>query len=152
MNGIWMTKTIWTTILCSLLAIIPHDDLWQDSVDLVEVNHGYSDDKGEYLWTQVIWYDWNPKTSDYDIVDYRVVSKVPNCKPIYDWNRRVYSSMFTERFTHELRRVDAKMIRETWVVNSDDPIRNSPRAPCEWRMLRGTPKNIGDCCPGAPVQ
>jgi hypothetical protein len=40
-----------------LLSIIPRDNVYRESTDLVEINHFY-DDHGRLVFDQIIFYDW----------------------------------------------------------------------------------------------
>jgi hypothetical protein len=58
-------------ILLLLIITEPHAII--DYVDVVEINHKYSDD-GLLAFDQIIWYDWN--YDHYDVVDWRMLKNV----------------------------------------------------------------------------
>jgi len=61
-------------IAALMLCISPVSPLQSKTtlVDLVEVNHFY-DDKGDLVFDQVIFYDWTPKESRYNVRAWRLV-------------------------------------------------------------------------------
>ena len=68
-------------ILCPalLLARNPVEDIAIDRVDLIELNHCY-DEHGCLVFEQIIFYEWSPHTSHYNVKDWRslkVISQLP---------------------------------------------------------------------------
>jgi hypothetical protein len=86
-----------------------------DRVDMVELNHRYGLD-GQFMFDQVIWYDWNQEEERFDIVDFRVISNseaepLPKGRVwVSDWmdEGRYLSSKMT------WRQVIASSYKETW--------------------------------------
>ena len=117
-----------------------------DRVDVVEVNHFYDGSTGKLTFDQIIWYDWNPYESRYDVVDWRLLKgvrgeivdqealkkhrawpdKFPppdpewlggHATPLPDYRLKIHVSLWhDEKCRGVLRRVEAKMYRETWTV------------------------------------
>jgi hypothetical protein len=104
--------TITTTIaLCTLAAgTQPHSDILSDRVDLIEVNHCY-DEKGQLVFDQLLFYDWSPSKSHYDVRDWRLL------KSPYQVPRRNHDSgeyVVVWRDGQLMRKVHAKTVRESW--------------------------------------
>lgn len=81
-----------------------------DEVDLIEINHCY-DEKGHLVFEQLIFYDWSPSKSRYDVRDWRLI-KDDVQMPRKDHRSGVYVAIW--RDGRVLRKVLAKTVRETW--------------------------------------
>ena len=84
-----------------------------DDVDLIEVNHFY-DDQGRLVFDQVIYYDWSNQHDRYQVRDWRLL-KSSSQVPLRDWRHGGYTSSWPDfKQSDVLRRVRAKVFRETW--------------------------------------
>jgi hypothetical protein len=92
---------------CLLVATIPFDDVRQDRVDLVEVNHFY-DETGRHIFDQLIFYDWHPERCRHEIRAWRMV-RSPRQIPRWDWGK--------ERRIQYLGRRDYPQVRAGICVN-----------------------------------
>ncbi len=85
-------------------------DLVVDSVDLIEINHRY-DENGQFVFDQLLFYDWAPAKGHYDVRDWRLLKsriQVPRRNP----NSGTYVAVWRDGAV--MRKVHAKTIRETW--------------------------------------
>lgn len=80
-----------------------------DYVTVIELNHVYSD-SGELNFTQLIYYDFNPAESRYDVVDWRLAKGPWEAR--YDVQRDLWLLTWFDGQT--LRSVRAATFRETW--------------------------------------
>ena len=102
-----------TVAVCILLGFTPTEHAKLDRVDLVEINH-FFDEQGRLVFDQLIFYDWCAVQKRYNVRDWRLL-KSPAQIPVRNWKDRDYVAVwhdFKERDV--LRKVVAKMIRETW--------------------------------------
>ena len=102
-----------TVAVCVLLGFTPTEHAKVDRVDLVEINH-FFDEQGRLVFDQLIFYDWCGVQKRYNVRDWRLL-KSPAQIPVRNWKDRDYVAVwhdFKERDV--LRKVVAKMIRETW--------------------------------------
>jgi hypothetical protein len=76
----------------------------------MEVNHFY-DEQGRLVFDQVIFYDWAPEHSRYNVRAWRLV-KNPAQLPERDWRDGGYLAVWQDG--EVLRRVRAASMRETW--------------------------------------
>ena len=84
-----------------------------DEVDLVEINHFY-DEQGRLVFDQVIFYEWSSDASRYQVRDWRLLKK-PSQIPLRNWRDRNYEAIWHDFKNQDvLRKVRAKMVRETW--------------------------------------
>jgi hypothetical protein len=88
----------------------PQQHVVRDRVDLIEVNHFY-DEKGKLFLEQLIFYDWCPKTSHYNIRTYRLL-KDPLEVPRRNYEDRGYVVIWREG--PAVRKVYATAVRESW--------------------------------------
>lgn len=97
-----------------LLCLLPHDEVYREAVDLIELNHFY-DEQGRLVFDQVIFYDWSE--GRYNVQAWRLV-KNHNQLPQRDWASAVtgvpagYSAMWQDG--EQIRHIYSKSIRETW--------------------------------------
>jgi hypothetical protein len=84
-----------------------------DRVDLVEINH-FHDDQGRLILDQLIFYDWSPADSRYHVRAWRRIS-TPAQIPLRNWRNRDFVAIWHDGKDRDvLRKVHARMIRETW--------------------------------------
>lgn len=108
-----------------LFAVVPHEDVLVDDVDLVEVNH-FHDEQGKQVYTQIIFYDWNESKSRFDIVAWRILPKrLPSSAkkstdyaadlPVYNERTGTYVVTWNDMKTGAgMRKVNAGACRETF--------------------------------------
>ncbi len=104
---------ILSTALAVCLASVtfsPAEDVACDRVDLAEVNHFY-DEHGKRVFDQVIFYDWSPAMSRYQVRAWRLL-KSPGQYPTKNWERGDWSAVWHDG--EVLREVRATSFRETW--------------------------------------
>ncbi len=102
-----------TLAVCLVFGLTPTDHAAVDQVDLVEINH-FHDEQGRLVFDQIIFYDWCPIESRYQVRDWRLLKTAAQI-PLRNWRDRDFVAVwhdFKERDV--LRKVHAKMIRETW--------------------------------------
>jgi hypothetical protein len=100
-----------TLAVCVNAAVLtPVQDVACDQVDLVEVNHFY-DEHGKRVFDQVIFYDWSPSNSRYQVRAWRLL-KSQNQYPVRNWERGDWSAVWHDG--EGLREVRAASFRETW--------------------------------------
>jgi hypothetical protein len=102
-----------TVAVCLLLGFTPTEHAKVDRVDLVEINH-FFDEQGRLVFDQLIFYDWCAVQNRYNVRDWRLL-KSPAQIPVRNWKDRDFVAVwhdFKERDV--LRKVVAKMMRETW--------------------------------------
>jgi len=100
---------------CALVAVTmvghnPDEIVVSEGVDLVEVNHFY-DENGKLVFDQVIFYDWCPEQSRFNVRAWRLLKQASQF-PRKNWTRESYDSIW--RDGDVIRRVTAKSFRETW--------------------------------------
>lgn len=64
--------SIQIAVCITALSLSPADELTEDQVDLVEINHFY-DDQGRLVFDQVIYYDWHTAQGRYQVRDWRLL-------------------------------------------------------------------------------
>ena len=103
-----------TLVVClTALSLNPVKSEAVDEVDLIELNHFY-DEQGRLVFDQIIFYDWCTTQSRYNVRDWRLLKKSSQV-PLRNWRDGEFVAVwhdFKERDV--LRRVKAKMVRETW--------------------------------------
>ena len=107
--------TMTTTLAVCLAAVClnPVNEVTVDQVDLAEINHFY-DEQGRLVFDQIIYYDWSPEESRYNVCDWRLI-KDPAQIPQRDRQTGGYASEWIDFKQRDgLRRVEAKALRETW--------------------------------------
>lgn len=97
-------------IYVNAAVLTPVQEVACDQVDLVEVNHFY-DEHGKRVFDQVIFYDWSPSTSRYQVRAWRLL-KSQNQYPVRNWERGDWSAVWHDG--EVLREVRAASFRETW--------------------------------------
>jgi hypothetical protein len=108
-----------TTTLAACLAAVclhPVEDMACDRVDVIEVNHFY-DEKGSLVFDQIIFYDWSPAHSRYQVRDWKLL-KTPAQIPHRNWRRREFVAVWHDG--EVLRRVRAKTICESWTQHDPE--------------------------------
>ena len=124
-------------VLCpaQLQARNPVDDIAVDRVDLIELNHCY-DEQGWLVFEQIIFYDWSPHTSHYNVKDWRslkVVSQLPR------WDARTGRFVAIWHDGKVIRTVIALSFRESW-TQYDPELIERRYLPRQLRaLLRKTP-------------
>ena len=86
------------------------ENVVNDQVDLIEVNHFY-DDQGRLVFDQVIFYDWDPARGRYDVRAWRLLKK-PTQMPQRDVRGRKFFATWHDG--EVLRHVEAEAMRESW--------------------------------------
>jgi hypothetical protein len=113
----------------------PVDDIAVDRVDLIELNHCY-DEQGWLVFEQIIFYDWSPHTSHYNVKDWRslkVVSQLPR------WDARTGRFVAIWHDGKVIRTVIALSFRESW-TQYDPELIERRYLPRQLRaLLRKTP-------------
>lgn len=105
-----MGTTTAILVLIVGLGSTPRDEVTVDRVDLVELNH-FFDDHGRLVLDQLIYYDWSPAESRFQVRAWRLL-KNPAQLP----KRDGADGEFVARW-HDgqvLRKVHARQFRETW--------------------------------------
>ena len=84
-----------------------------DDVDLAEVNHVF-DEKGQLVLDQIIFYDWSPREGRFQVRDWRML-KHGSQIPLRNWRDRNFVAVWRDFKNRDvLRRVQARILRETW--------------------------------------
>jgi hypothetical protein len=97
-------------VIFAALSLTPQEDVACDELDLIEINHFY-DEQGRLVFDQVIFYDWSPVESRYNVRAWRLL-KSPAQMPRRNWNRDDFVAVWHDGDV--LRKVRAKAVRETW--------------------------------------
>lgn len=92
------------------LALHPTQDVAEDEVDLIEVNHFY-DEQGRLVFDQVIFYEWSPEQNRYHVRAWRLL-KSPAQLPRKNWKQGDFLAIWQDGDL--LRKVRARNIHETW--------------------------------------
>lgn len=108
------------SILLLLASLQPYTPVIEDRVDLIEVNHLYTEN-GVLSFDQLIFYEWSDHFCRYNVVDWRMLKRQSQ-NPVRDgrgwrvtWIENVpgdYKSSYEAKPL--FRSVKAKSIRETW--------------------------------------
>jgi len=139
-----------TVAVCVLLGFTPTEHAKLDRVDLVEINH-FFDEQGRLVFDQLIFYDWCAVQNRYNVRDWRLL-KSPAQIPVRNWKDRDYVAVwhdFKERDV--LRKVVAKMIRETW-TQYDPELVEREFLPQEKRRELSKPNAVVKKRQAAPTQ
>ena len=106
--------TMSTLIVCmASVGLNPPQKATVDTVDLIEINHFY-DEQGRLVFDQIIFYDWCPEESRYQVCDWRLL-KHRSQVPLPNWRDGNYVAVWRDFKDRDiLRKVQAKMTRETW--------------------------------------
>ena len=106
-----------------------------DQVDLIEVNHFY-DDQSRLVFDQVIFYDWCTYDNRYQVRAWRLLKHSAQI-PRRNWRTGEHETIW--RDGDVLRRIRAKVVRETW-TQYDPEILEREFLPKEYRRkLRTRP-------------
>jgi hypothetical protein len=122
--------TIATTVAVCLITAGSSSnlDVLNEKVDLIEINHCY-DEKGQLVFDQLLFYDWCPLKSHYDVRDWCLL-KSPLQIPRRNQETGGYVAMWRDGSV--LRKVHAETIRESW-TQYDPEIREQQYLPREQR-------------------
>lgn len=111
--------SIQIAVCITALSLSPADELTEDQVDLVEINHFY-DDQGRLVFDQVIYYDWHTAQGRYQVRDWRLL-KTPTQVPLRDWREGGYVAEWEDfKQRNGVRRVKSKLVRETWTQHDPE--------------------------------
>jgi len=111
--------SIQIAVCLAAFTLSPADEVTVDEVDLVELNHFY-DDQGRLVFDQVIYYDWSPIHSRYQVRDWRLLKSSTQI-PLRDWRGGGYVSEWEDfKQRNGMRRVKAKSLRETWTQHDPE--------------------------------
>ncbi len=105
--------TITSTVVVCLAALThqPNDTVVvKEKVDLIEVNHFY-DEKGRLVFDQLIFYDWCPERSRYNVRAWRLLKK-PIQVPYRNAATGQYLTVWHDGDV--LRKIHAESVRESW--------------------------------------
>jgi len=95
------------------VCLSPAEDAATDRVDLVEINHFY-DDQGRLVFDQIVYYEWSHEHGRFHVRDWRLLKSSTQI-PLRNWREGGYVSEWNDFKQRDgLRRVEAKLIRETW--------------------------------------
>jgi hypothetical protein len=95
-----------------IISIVPVEDnsLLVDRVDKIEVNH-YHDDNAQKLFSQLLFYKWNPRKGRHDVQAWRLLKK-KEWTPYKDYATGEFKSYIYEGDIP--RKVIANHYEETW--------------------------------------
>lgn len=97
-------------LAASLLGRVGPEDILDDRVDLIEVNHCY-DEQGRLVFDQVIFYDFCPLAERFQVRAWRLIKdKRPALER--DWERGGFTMLWEDN--GQPRMVRSFMKRETW--------------------------------------
>jgi hypothetical protein len=100
-------------VLVGVVTDGPYSNVCTDHVDLVEINHFY-DTNGKLVFDQMIFYNWCPVDSRYQVVDWRLW-RVPSQVPTINRQGRNFVVVWHDRKERRvLRIVRSRMFRESW--------------------------------------
>ena len=118
-------------LLLALLTRIDHDPILHDSVDVIEINHCYSD-KGEKRFTQAIFWRWQNSYPNgrYVVVDWRMLREDKKPYPRKDYEKNCYYLTWWDQ--NFWRRVKSISFKETWTQH-DPEVENRKVHPVERR-------------------
>ena len=104
--------TIATTVAVCLITAgsSSNFDVVNEKVDLIEINHCY-DEKGQLVFDQLLFYDWCPLKSHYDVRDWCLL-KSPLQMPRRNHETGGFVAVWRDGTV--LRKVHAETIRESW--------------------------------------
>lgn len=77
----------WIVLVVATNPLLPSRTVVVDHVDRIEINHVYDGD-GNHVLDQVIFWDWIPGESDFQVVDWRLLKDVRD--PITDRQRHAW--------------------------------------------------------------
>ncbi|MCA9154400.1 MAG: hypothetical protein R3C99_08655 [Pirellulaceae bacterium] len=111
-----MGATTSMAICLAAICLTPVDDVAYDRVDMVEVNHFY-DEHGRPVFDQVIFYDWCPVQSRYNVRAWRLL-KTPAQVPYRSRQQDGFVAVWYDGDT--LRKVKANAMRESWTQHDPE--------------------------------
>ena len=94
-----------TMLAYLVLALQPMPVVVVDDCDLIDINHFYSTESGERVFTQVIYSDYDHASGLYVVIGWRMFSS-PHMRPIHG------VAIWHDAGT--LRKVRARVVIETW--------------------------------------
>ena len=97
-------------LLLAVVCLQPMENVVLDEVALIEVNHCY-DEHGHHVFDQLIFYDWTPQQSRYNVCAWRLL-KSPSQLPRRNWQQNGFEVSWHDNGI--FREVSAKAMRETW--------------------------------------
>lgn len=115
-------------MLIATLGLIPQSTVLRQSVDLIEVNH-FFDDQGRPVFSQVIFYDWQPATARYEVRAWRLL-KSRHQVPRRDFLYGGYSCLWNDGGVY--RWIFTPALRKTW-TQYDPELLERERLPRERR-------------------
>ena len=125
------TATIAFAVCMASTGAHTKSDMLSDSVDLIEINHCY-DENGQLVFDQLLFYDWCPVKSHYDVRDWRLL-KSPIQVPRRNHESGTYIAVW--RDGPIMRKVHAKTIRESWTQYDPEILEQEFLAKNERRAL-----------------
>jgi hypothetical protein len=123
------------TLCLAAVNLNPVNDVISDRVDLIEINH-FHDEQGRRVFDQIIFYDWSPAESRFNVRDWRLL-KSPSQIPLRNWRGRDFVTIWHDFKQRDvLRKVHARMIRETWTQYDPELVEREFLALDKRRALR----------------
>lgn len=104
------TTSAAVAIVLASMCHTPNEDIARDRVDLIEINHFY-DEQGRLVFDQIIFYDWSPALSRYNVRAWRLL-KNPAQIPHRNWRQRHFVTVWHDGDV--LRKVESSSLRESW--------------------------------------
>ena len=108
--------TTTAAVMMTAVGLVPREDVTSDIVDLIEINH-YYDEHGKHVFDQIIFYDWSPSHSRYNVRAWRLLKK-PAQIPSRNWKHGDYVAVWHDG--DMLRRVRAQSVRESWTQHDPE--------------------------------
>lgn len=102
--------------LLLLIAIVPHETIASERVDLIEVNH-FFDGCGRQAFDQAIFWDWCPGDCRFHVRDWRMLKKPSQC-PRFDHGTEDAFMLWQDG--EVLREVRANNYRESWTQHDPE--------------------------------
>jgi hypothetical protein len=98
-------------VALALLSIVPvGDDVLRDRCDLAEM-HNFYDEHGRLIFTQLVWWSWNPREHRMDCIDWRLC-KQPAQIPERGWERGGFMAAWLDG--EQMRVVRSNGFIESW--------------------------------------
>ncbi len=104
------TTSTAVAVIVAAMCHTPTEDIARDRVDLIEINHLY-DEQGRLVFDQIIFYDWSPALSRYNVRAWRLL-KNPAQIPHRNWRQQRFVTVWHDG--EVLRKVEASSLRESW--------------------------------------
>lgn len=101
-----------TSVLIGAICLQPHEVVVREKVDLIEVNH-FFDERGKLVLDQIIFYDWSPEESRYQVCAWRLL-KCSTQLPRRDARRGGFVTIWQDGSA--LRKIRSPSVRETWTL------------------------------------